>query len=374
MFELTNSQRKCFGLLPVESHWARIEPRPSPYDQHTTVAYLDGTTLKKVIKSGNDIYTEYELCEQLSDDLRYLLPKTAKGKPVLLSASTLEKRSGIGMCLSYSRHNSGYSYIDLFNHNSQKCYYDNSCESLFTRGIDDFRQWVENWCAETAEDDLADIARFSAQPRQHIQFREGDVFRFKINRRLYGYGRILMDYALMRKKKIPFWDILMGKPLVCSVYHIVTERKDVSLEELAPLNSLPSVNIMDNRLYYGDYEIIGNIPIGEAEDYPILYGNSIDRRYQAVLLQCGKLYRRDDNSAALFSGFRNHSIGFRLNFELSVLQACIRAGSNAPYWAQNNWKVEGDLRNPKFRSQLEQVCKQFDISPAQLIKNYPSPN
>ena len=371
MFELTNSQRKCFGLLPVDSHWARIEPKPSPYDQHTTVAYLDGTTLKKVIKSGNDIYTEYELCEQLSDDLRYLLPKTAKRKPVLLSASTLEKRSGIGMCLSYSRHNSGYSYIDLFNHNSQKCYYDNSCESMFTRGIDGFRQWVENWCAETAEDDLADIARFSAQPRQHIQFRAGDVFRFKINRRLYGYGRILMDYGLMRKMKIPFWDILMGKPLVCSVYHILTERKDVSLEELAPLNSLPSVNIMDNRLYYGDYEIIGNIPVGEAEDYPILYGNSIDRRCQAVLLQCGKLYRKDDNGAALFSGFRNHSIGFRLNFELSVLQACIQAGSNAPYWAQNNWKVEGDLRNPKFRRQLEQVCKQFDISPAQLIKNCP---
>lgn len=368
MFELTNEQRKCFGLLPVDSNWTRIEPKPSPYDQHTTISYLDGTVLRKVILTGYNLYNEYEICEQLSDDLQYLLPKTEKGKPVLLSAATLAKRTPLGMGLSYGRHSNGYSYIDVYSHTSQKCYYSNAYEPIRSYGMNDFQQWVENWCAETTKSDLADITHFAAQLRQHVKFREGDVFRFKINRRLYGYGRVLIDYALMRKKKEPFWDVLMGKPTVCSVYHIVTERKDVTLDELQALDSLPSVHMMDNRLFYGDFEIIGNIPIGKYEDYPIMYGSSISALYRGVLLQCGKMYRKIDGGTALYNNFMNHGIGFNLDFQLSVLLECIEQGTNDPYWAQNNWKVNCDLRNPKFRTELERVCRQFDLKPSQLIK------
>lgn len=367
MFELTNEQRKCFGLMPVDSNWIRMELKPSPYDLHTTISYLDGTVLRKFIETGSNIYTEYEICEQLSDDLRYLLPKTQKGKPMLLSATTLEKRTGIGMRLSYKRDSSGDAYIDVFSDISQRCYYSNDYEPIRSYGKYDFQNWVEAWCQETTEEDLVDISRFSALPRQHIKFREGDVFRFKINRRLYGYGRILLDYALMRKKKEPFWDILMGKPLACSVYHIVTERNDVTIEELAQLNSLPSVHMMDNRLYYGDFEIIGNIPIREFEDYPIMYGNSIDARCRAVLLQCGKLFLKDENSTALFYDFANHSIGFDLNFTLPALLECIESDSNDPYWAQRHWRIRRDLRNPKLRNELTKICEQFGIAQSQLI-------
>lgn len=83
MFELTNEQRKCFGLLPVEQSWTRLELKPSPYDRHTTLSYLDGTVLRKFIETGSNVYREYELEQPLSDDRQFLLPKTAKGKPVL---------------------------------------------------------------------------------------------------------------------------------------------------------------------------------------------------------------------------------------------------------------------------------------------------
>ena len=369
MFELTNEQRKCFGLLPVEAHWVRLVPKPGPYDHHTTVAYLEGTVIRKYIATGNDRYCEYELCQPLSEDGKYLLPKTAKGKPVLFTAASLEKRTGIGMCLSYLRHTTGRSYMDLYSHDTQKCYYSNGCEPVCTEGIRDFQQWVVNWCAETTEADLADVAAFAAEYRQHVKFREGDVFRFKINRRLYGYGRILLDYALMRKKKEPFWDILAGKPLACSVYHIATERADVTVDKLRKLPSLPSRHMMDNKLYYGEYEIIGNIPIGEHEDYPIMYGNSSDARYRAVMFQCGKIYRSFSDQEAFSSDYRMGGIGFDLNVKLHILRQCIREGSNAPYWDAQVYNLfNNDLRNPKHRKDLERVCKQFDIEISQLIK------
>jgi len=368
MFELTNEQRKCFGLGMVEESWTRMELKPSPYDQHTTITYLDGRMLRKFIETGDDRYIEYEVCEQLSEDGKYLLPKTAKGKLVLLSAAAVQKRTGLGMCLSYFRHRQGHSSIALYSHTSQKNYYTSEYEEMAgIHGMEDFRQWVEAWCRETSQEDLADIAAFAVQQRQHIRFREGDVFRFRINRRLYGYGRILLDYARMRKKKEPFWDILMGKPLVCSVYHIATERKEVSVEELKHLKSLPSVLMMDNRLFYGDFEIIGNLPVMDEEDYPIMYGDSISAGERSVILQCGKIYRRMDGAQALFRDFTNNSIGFGPGFSLPVLRQCIEAGSNAPYWEQDNWKVNRDLRNPKFRRELEAVCRQFDLLPSQLI-------
>ncbi len=54
----------------------------------------------------------------------------------------------------------------------------------------------------------------------------------------------------MRKRKEPFWDILMTKPLVCNVYHIAAERTDISVDELKNLKTLPSTIISDNHLFY----------------------------------------------------------------------------------------------------------------------------
>ena len=365
MFELTNDQRKCFGLFPVEDHWVRIELTPSPYDCHTTIAYLDGTTVKKFVATGDHLYNEYELCEELSPDLQYILPKTTKGKPIRLSASTLSKRTGIGMCLSYS--GNGSDYICVYNRNSEREYYCNIYEPIASIGNSDFPDWVDTWCRETTTEDMDEISQFARLPRKHVRFREGDVFRFKINRRLYGYGRILLDYSLLRKQGIPFWDVYMGKPLICSVYHIVTERDNLTIHELDHLPSLPSAPIMDNHLYYGDYEIIGNIPIREQEDYPILYGDNNDARHPGLRLQCGKVFLADPSQKALTYKLTDLSIGFHLRFRLPVLLQCIEAGSNTPYWQQISHYVEKDLRNPKFRIQLEMICKQFSISPSDLI-------
>ena len=368
MFELTNEQRKCFGLVAVSDHWERVVAKPSPYDTYKTYLYLNGNTVVKCIFCGEKRYCEYELSEQLSEERKYLLPKTEKGKPVLLTAASLGKRTGIGMCLSYFRHTTGHSYMDLYSHDTQKCYYSNWCEPLCTEGIRDFQQWVVDWCAETTEADIADVAAFAAEPRRHVKFREGDIFRYKINRRLYGYGRILLDYERMRKNKEDFWDILMGKPLVCSVYHIATERRDVTIEDLRGYQALPSQFVMDNCLYYGEYEIIGNIPVREYEDYPIMYGKSLTFRSSAVHLQCGKMHYQKPIAAELFREFGNNAIGYRPRFTMSILLECIAQNSNAPYWSQDNWQVNRDLRNPKFRAELERVCKQFNIEMSQLIK------
>ena len=111
------------------------------------------------------------------------------------------------------------------------------------------------------------------------------------------------------------------------------------------------------------------IKVGAHEDYPIMYGNSSDARCRAVHLQCGRQFRTIPDKEALFDDFRMGGIGFNLKVKLDVLQQCIREGSNAPYWdGQAHNLFNNDLRNPKYRKNLERVCKQFGLSPSQLIK------
>ena len=110
MFTLTNYQRKCFALVPIHDEWECIEAKPSPDDQFKTYLHFDGDTIVKCILSGKSLYSEYELSEKVSQDRKYLLPKTTKGKPMLLSSSTVLKRNGVGMRLNYND-----KYIHLYN-------------------------------------------------------------------------------------------------------------------------------------------------------------------------------------------------------------------------------------------------------------------
>ena len=358
MFELTNEQRICFALRAVDKRWKRIEAKPSPYDDFKTYLYIDGDRVVKCIMCSAHRYGELEFNEQLSADGKYLLPKTNRGKPVLLSSATILKRTAVGMSL-----NCVNDYISLCDDNYYLTYYSNNYDDSHITDIGGFARWVEQWCSETTPQDIEDVNRFAQQKRSHVRFKEGDVFRFKIGRRLYGYGRILLDYDRMRREHVPFWDILMTKPVLCSVYHIVTERADVAVEELRKLMSLPSIVIADEELYYGSYSIIGNLPVTDNEDYPIMYGKSIDVRENAVCYQCGKTYRKIVNGTLLYPGFTNNSVWRSMPILLRVLQQCIDAHSNAPYWSSYYPAcVSDDLRTPQHSDKLRAIRRQFGLN------------
>jgi len=359
MFKLTNEQRKYLGITLVSSTWDFIKLIPSPYGKYDTFAYFDGNTICKRIIISENSYMEYDLNEETTNGRTELLPKTERGKIVKLTASTLEKRTPKGMYFSYKD-----GYLDIGNWETNRTFYDSYSEDIKFKNFEDLSCWIELWISETTISDLNELKEFSSSPKKHCKYRIGDFFRFKLNRRLYGYGRILLDYDKFRKEKIKFWDILMGKPLVIKVYHIATTNKNISCEDLRNLKSIPSQFIMDNAFFYGEYEIIGNLPLTDNElDFPVMYGESIDiRDSNKVLLQSGKKYFELNGNHALYSEFRNNGIGLGINVKLPILNKCIELHSNQPYWEQNNYTTNKDLRNPKFCAEREAICKQFGVS------------
>ena len=363
MFELTNDQRKCFALPPVLESWRKVEVKPGPYDKERTYAYLDGKRIMKVIRIcedfGRALYYEYGVDQLLSEDETKLIPKTDKGKPQNFIAPNLVKRTPLGMALSFD-----CGCVSVSNQDSDQCFYRSVYDGVRVNCFSEFVAWVNTWCLSTGDSELQEINAFAAKGKRYQKFKEGDFFRYRINRSLYGYGRILLDFGKMRKQNVKFWDIFMGKPLCVSVYHIATEDANLTPEQLLGRKCLPSQMIMDNIFYYGECEVIGNVPITpDEEDFPIHYGRSISlQNPDCIHYQCGREFVSLDGAKQLFGGFRNGGIGWSLNVRLSILEECIKQGSNLPYWEMiPPYEANKDLRNPKFHAELKLIREQMGI-------------
>jgi len=360
-WELNNAQRPCFGIAPVDEGWERIQLPRSHYDNYDTVIYLDGEHVRYIVRHGELEHIEHALDEMLTPDRKCIVPKRS-AKLIKLSAATITKRSPVGMCLQYKRHpKSEHGYVDL--HTVNLGYYRSWVAGDQIGWMEDFKLWCSEWCEQTTEADLADVAAFARRSTKTVKLREGDVFRFRWTRGLWGYGRILLDYRLMRKQKIPFYDCLMGPPLAIEVFKIVTNDPALPLETVLAQDAMPSQNMMDNALHFGEFEIIGHAPVPEDRDArcPIMYG--IGPRFDHILrFQQGRIYRELPDGKALGStDFKNNAIGWSLNVSMAEVVECIRHGMDA-YWAKHTYRHAGDLRNPAYADVLKDVREQMGVT------------
>ena len=365
-FQLTNSQRACFGMSPVGPgcEWACASRDDK--GQSCWVCF-DGDMIRRVIFTGPAFYEECELAEPTVEDRTKILPRT-KGKPRPLSPLDLERRP-VGMRLHFS---GSQHQLQIEHMETGRTYYSHNLEQGGTpKNLEEFAAWAARWEAETTQEDLDELTAFLRMGKQKIAYREGDFFRYKLGRREYGYGRILLDYAWKRKRKEPFWDILQGRrPLVVKPYRIITTDPDLPPEELRRLPSMPSFHMEDSCIANGEYPIAGYLPLERDElDFPVMYGRVIPwQKEPKVVFYCGDIYRELEGEEPLpyCDKFRNNGVRltmFRIRYPL---KASVDARSNTPYWSDYTGY---DLRSPSFRYHLQPVCRQMGLAPEELPIN-----
>ena len=365
IFELTNEQRKYLGLTPVEEHWELIK-----FDNNVYY-YFEDDIIKKEITVSKNYYHEAELNEKTAENRTMILPKTARGKIKKFNYTATQSFSPFGTYFTFSADG-----VIIANYTSQRTYYSETFTEKEKISLDDLKKWLDKWMKETTEEDLEEIEEFKNAKRKHCKFNEGDFFAFKISRREWCFGRILMDVSKLRKdenfEKNKNYGLahLMGKPLIIKVYHKISDNKNVDLKELSECLALPSQAIMDNIFYYGEAIILGNLAL-ETQEYDMLISVSESISYidkDIAYLQYGLIYKEIPLSDYLklikelkvdAQTFRREGIGFVIDTD--NLKECIKAKSNSPYWERESKYKILDLKNPAHIELKRKIFKAFGL-------------
>ena len=365
IFELTNEQRKYLGLIPVEEHWELVKFDNGIY------YYFEDDTIKKEIKVSKNYYHEAELNEKTAENRTMILPKTKRGKIKKFNYTATQSFSPFGTYFTFSTDG-----VIIANYTTQRTYYSEIFSEKEKISLDNLKKWLDKWMKETTEEDLEEIEEFKNAKRKHCKFNEGDFFAFKISRREWCFGRILMDVSKLRKdenfKKNKNYGLanLMGKPLIIKVYHKISDNKNIDLKELSKCLALPSQAIMDNIFYYGEAIILGNLPLKpEENDMFISVSESISGIDKNIAyLQYGLIYREIPLSdyekliKELKIGaqtLRREGIGFVI--DTYKLKECIEAKSNYPFWEKYKKRNIPDLKNPDHIELKRKIFKAFGL-------------
>ena len=365
IFELTNEQRKYLGLIPVEEHWELVKFDNGIY------YYFEDDIIKKEIKVSKNYYHEAELNEKTAENRTMILPKTKRGKIKKFNYTATQSFSPFGTYFTFSTDG-----VIIANYTTQRTYYSEIFSEKEKISLDNLKKWLDKWMKETTEEDLEEIEEFKNAKRKHCKFNEGDFFAFKISRREWCFGRILLDVSKLRKdenfKKNKNYGLanLMGKPLIIKVYHKISDNKNIDLKELSKCLALPSQAIMDNIFYYGEAIILGNLPLKpEENDMFISVSESISGIDKNIAyLQYGLIYREIPLSdyekliKELKIGaqtLRREGIGFVI--DTYKLKECIEAKSNSPFWEKYKKRNVPDLKNPDHIELKRKIFKAFGL-------------
>ena len=365
IFELNNEQRKYLGLIPVEEHWELVKFDNGIY------YYFEDDTIRKEIKVSKNYYHEAELNEKTAENRTMILPKTKRGKIKKFNYTATQSFSPFGTYFTFSADG-----VIIANYTSQRTYYSETFTEKEKISLDDLKKWLDKWMKETTEEDLEEIEEFKNAKRKHCKFNEGDFFAFKLSRREWCFGRILMDVSKLRKdenfEKNKNYGLahLMGKPLIIKVYHKISDNKNIDLKELSKCLALPSQAIMDNIFYYGEAIILGNLPLKpEENDMFISVSESISGIDKNIAyLQYGLIYReiplsdyekliKDLKIGA--QTLRREGIGFVI--DTYKLKECIEAKSNSPFWEKYKKHNVPDLKNPDHIELKRKIFKAFGL-------------
>lgn len=365
---MTNEQRKYFGLDPIQNHWDKVVLEGDKY-RPDSVLYFEKDTIKRYIISTNDQYFERQYNE-LTKNRTILLPKTNKGKEKMLTAAVMEQRQPTGVYL-----NVNCGDLTIGNYTTQTTFYSSHWDNE-EQSQKSVSEIINDFIASSPENHLAEIEKYKNAKRKNIKFKSGDYFCFRLDRKNFGFGRILFDVGKARKKKlindVHGFNLLMGPPVIVELFAFKSPSRNIDIATLDKQPKLPSDVMMDNLLLYGEYEIIGHRELTDEEfDFPISYGRSIDQR-KIVFLQWGLIHKElplkvydkyiyTDEISAGQNPYGYYSIGFRPHYDSIEVLKAIDNNGKYDFDNANHYKAKYDLRNPKNRAIKNELFKTFGL-------------
>ena len=267
-FELTNEQRKYFGLNPIEETWERVQWLTTSY------IFFDGDVIRKIIHYAPHpnfhtgyIERDYDL---QTHNREFIKPKTDKGKPKKVTASNILALKSSNVSFDWTCE----SVLVEFQANSITI-----AESLPEERITSFEQlekWVNDYLAAVPENHFEQLhlKKEALKPKKNISYREGDIFYYQIEKNKFCFGQVLLDLRkITGRGKFTEEKILtrigrfgfLGNALIVRGFNLISDSHAPDLETILRSGSSGGFYSIDYMIYNNICPIIGNCRVEEKD-------------------------------------------------------------------------------------------------------------
>jgi Immunity protein 26 len=247
-FELTNEQRRYFGLNPILDNWDQC------ILSNTITVYFHQEEIVKVINYSWG-YLEYD-ANIKTKNKEFLLPGSSRGKEVKFTIPRMLKIKGSNVQFSGSFGGGG---IHVYDNKRNVCFIQSYFEEGPISNYQDISLWLDKYMNESPRDYFSWLGKELMQKRKLQHAKAGDIIAFKVGRFEYGFARVL--YPIF--SSLSNW--IHPRSLTIAPYAYVANGLDIDLDQLVLKKALPSLYICDNDVYYGKMPILGHRPLSEED-------------------------------------------------------------------------------------------------------------
>lgn len=310
VISMTNEERRYFALDPIDPSW---ETQAFCYQSEMRCTrltiFFSGSTIVKAIdeeicllpaehrvgqrvtkamlmKPGGtrfiERYAEYDT-RLFTEDRQLVLPLTGRGKPKKLTATAVRNVEPFGCVfrVAFSRRERlgpcGCEML-LLNPRAAQEFPLGEREAVARIDSDaDFHAFTRHYMDTCPPDYFDRIGAFRCAERVTVKYRPGDVFRMPYDRTRWCYGIIICDVKRLRSlPEMPensTFHHLMMVPILVRLYALLTDRADMSPEELQACPLGRAFACADNDIIWGTYPVIGHRELtAEDIEMPLIVG------------------------------------------------------------------------------------------------------
>ena len=282
---LTDEERRYFALNPLDPTWhtMRFDSKIDESVTRTTL-FFEGDIIVKTITEtvgrclGNIHSLNYSESDTRvpTENRELILPLTARGKPKKLSPSALENINPFGCTFTLEIADRNTTKILLNNFRAARNFPVGEEKRIAAiRNEADFHAFTRDYMESCGTDYFPKLEAFRTAERKTVRYKVGDIFRMSYDRTHYCYGIIIGE--VRRYTQMPELPKLhnlrrqMTVPLLLRAWELVTERDDMTADELAAYPLGRTWLCSDDDILRGNHPIVGHRALREDDlEFPLL--------------------------------------------------------------------------------------------------------
>jgi hypothetical protein len=364
---LTNAIRRHFGIKEIDSSWRKLEVKD--LWQGYLLVDKDNVVQKLIYPAPKDSfsYREVDYILQLNKDFKI---EGKRGKIHPLTAATFLKIKPDGKSFYVDERS-----LKLLNHSNDIPLFNEY--DLDWNSENDAIEFLNRKISSQDEFFSKEIDKYlNTQRRVNQEFRQGDIFRVKLAKERFAYGRIVADLkkflthdtGIVSEWKVDLrgrciFNSMMSSDVLIDYFMVITKEPYLTYNDLKNYKITSTVIITEGLIKYGAYTVVDHTAIDPSSfDLPMGLDTYFDYDPVCHIFKwggCVVTFKPDKKVEKLMGiGIKDDRTYYRGPYGRSAehyIKSCIDGTPDHAFFARD------DLRNPDYKKLKEIISDYLDF-------------